>query len=249
MCIRDRFIALLQEGRDMLRSYGFPTQGELNSEQVHAFITPVVSGLYATLGHIILIVALVILGLPELVYWEDKLENRLGQNGTSWREAGAEAATSFQKDMSVMTGIGLFSAALTAVFSWLIGLDFALLWGLLAFIMNFIPVLGAVLALVPPVIVALMQFSDPTQMWVAVAGLSVIQFFMGNVVDPKFQSKFLSMSPVVILLSIAFWSFLWVPAGAFLAVPLTHIFMITCFQFSNTKHIACLLSEGKGTCK
>ncbi len=245
----EQFLALLKEARLILRSYGLPAPQEFNPEHLQSFITPLIGTFYTMMGHVILIVALVILGLPELVFWEDKLENCLGKDGSSWQKAGAEAAASFQRYMTVMTGIGLIAAALTAGFSWIVGLDFALLWGLIAFIMNFIPVLGAVLVLIPPVLIAMMQFSDPAQVWAVVAGIGLIQFFMGNVIDPKFQGKFLSMSPVVILMSIAFWSFLWGPAGAFLAVPLTHIFMVVCYQFTNTKRIACLLSEGRGTCK
>lgn len=161
----------------------------------------------------------------------------------SRREVLENAAGYMKNNYPLMAGIGLVSACLTTGFSWMVGLDFALLWGLLAFIMNFIPVLGAMLVLVPPVMVAIMQFDDPGQLWLVISGLGLIQFFMGNVVDPKFQGKFLSMSPVIILLSIAFWSFLWGAPGAFLAVPLTHIVMVTFQQFPNTQMIACMLSE------
>jgi len=245
----DQFITLLQDLRTILRDFGFPPPREVTPEQVQDLITPLVSTFYTTLGHTVLVVALVILGLPELIYWEDKLENCLGKtSGNRWGKAATDAANSFHKYMTVMTGIGVISAILTTGFAWIVGLDFALLWGLLAFIFNFIPVLGAMLILIPTTFMATMQFGDTSQVWMVFIGMGVIQFFIGNVVDPKFQGKFLSMSPIVILISIAFWSFLWGVPGAFLAVPLTHIFMVTCYQFPNTKKIACLLSEGKGTC-
>jgi predicted PurR-regulated permease PerM len=245
----EQFFFLLQEMSALLRGYGLPAPRELNAEQLQQFFPSLVSTFYATLGHIVLIVALVLLGLPELVFWEDKLKNCLGKtSGGKWRTAASEAAISFQKYMTVMTVIGFVSAILTTSFAWAFGLDFALLWGVLAFIMNFIPVLGAILAVLPPIFVAMMQFTDPADIWVITIGLGSIQFFIGNVIDPKFQGKFLSMSPVVILLSISFWTFLWGAPGAFLAVPLTHIFMVAGFQFPNTKHIACLLSDGKGVC-
>lgn len=245
----EQFLNLLSKVYEILNNYGLPTPQEFDAEQLKNLAGPVVSTFYATLGHVVLVVSLVILGLPELVFWEDKLKNCLGEDGNNWREAATKAATSFQKYLTVMTCIGLVAAGLTSGFALLVGLDFALLWGVLAFVMNFIPVLGAILALVPPVLVAIMQFSDPSQAWFVAVGLGAIQFFMGNVVDPKFQGKFLSMSPVVILMSIAFWSFLWGPVGAFLAVPLTHIFMVVCYQFPNTKPIACMLSEGEGQCE
>ncbi|WP_299377938.1 AI-2E family transporter [uncultured Kiloniella sp.] len=244
-----QFITLLQDFRSVLRDFGFPPPGEVKPEQIQDLITPLITTFYTTLGHTVLVVALVMLGLPELIYWEDKLENCLGKtNGNRWGKAATDAAKSFHKYMTVMTGIGAISTVLTTGFAWITGLDFALLWGLLAFIFNFIPVLGAMLILIPTTFMAIMQFGDTSQVWVILVGMGTIQFFIGNVVDPKFQGKFLSMSPIVILISIAFWSFLWGVPGAFLAVPLTHIFMVTCYQFPNTKKIACLLSEGKGTC-
>jgi len=244
-----QFAALIENFRGFLKTYGLPAPRQLNAEQMQSIATPIIETFYAMLGHVLLIISLVILGLPELVFWDDKLQNCLGKSDSGkWRNAFSEASLSFQKYMSVMTAIGLFAAILTTGFAWVIGLDFALLWGVLAFIMNFIPVLGAILAMIPPIITASMQFSDPTMLWISIGGFTIIQFLMGNVIDPKLQGKFLSMSPLVILMSIAFWSFIWGVPGAFLAVPLTHIMMVTFFQFPNTKHIACLLSEGKGDC-
>lgn len=244
---QDQFVALLGEIRAWLRGMGLPAPRDLNPEQMQAVITPFITTFYTTLGHIGLIVGLVILGLPELVFWEDKLETCLGKSdGSKWRTAAAESARSFQKYMTVMFYIGLFAGALTTAFCWLVGLDFALFWGLLAFIMNFLPIIGAVLSIIPPTAMAAMQFDDPSMIWLVFGGMAAIQFFMGNVIDPKFQGKFLSMSPYVILVSIAFWTLIWGVPGAFLAVPLTHIFMIVFYQFPQLKKWACLLSEGRG---
>ncbi len=243
-----QFDQLLQEVRNWLRGIGLPTPRDLNPDQVQALVTPFVTTFYTTLGHIGLIAGLVLIGLPELVFWEDKLDNCLGKSdGGRWRTTAAEAATSFQKYMTVMVIIGLLAAALTTAFCWMVGLDFALLWGLLAFIMNFLPIIGSVLMLIPPTAMAVMQFNDPSQMWLVFGGMAAIQFFMGNVIDPKFQGKFLSMSPFVILVSIAFWAFIWGLPGAFLAVPLTQIFMIVFYQFPVTRKWACLLAEGRAS--
>ncbi|GJM03546.1 MAG: pheromone autoinducer 2 transporter [Rhodomicrobium sp.] len=243
-----QFTTLLAEITAWLRSMGLPAPRDLNAEQLQAVITPFISTFYSTLGHLGLVVGLVILGLPELVYWEDKLDNCLGKSdGGRWRQAAAESAVSFQKYMTVMFYIGLLAGALTTGFCWAVGLDFALFWGLLAFIMNFLPIIGAALMMIPPTAMAAMQFNDPMMIWIVFGGMLGIQFFMGNIIDPKFQGKFLSMSPYIILVSIAFWTLIWGVPGAFLAVPLTHIFMIVFHQFPQTRKWACLLSEGKGS--
>ncbi|WP_417320053.1 AI-2E family transporter [Emcibacter sp.] len=245
---QEQILALIKQGREFMDDAGLPVPDEVQADQLQGIFAPVMDVFYSSLGHWVLITGLVLLGLPEMVYWEDKLKNCLGErNGNKWLDAAEEAATSFQKYMIVMTLIGFFAAAMTTLFCWAVGLDFALLWGLMAFVMNFIPVLGSMFMLLPPTLMAFLQFTDPDQVLLVFSGMAIIQFIMGNVIDPHFQGKFLSMSPVVILLSIAFWGFLWGVPGAFLAVPLTHIFMITCYQFPSTRAIACLLSEGEGT--
>ncbi len=235
---------LLRYARSLIESYNLPAPDQIQPDQLQSAVSPLVATFYATLGHVALITALVILGLPELVFWEDKLGRCFDQsNGSRWLKAAGQATHSFQKYISVMTLIGLFTGALTTAFCWAVGLDFALLWGLMAFVVNFVPVLGAMVMLIPPTLTAVVQFSDPTQVWLVLGGVGAIQFFTGNIIDPMFQGKSLSMSPVVILISIAFWTLLWGIPGAFLGVPLTHIFMVTCQQFPATQPIACLLSN------
>ena len=240
----DRAIALINTIRTWLARHGLPAPRKIELEQVQGLIGPFVSTFYTTLGHVGLITALVILGLPELVFWQEKLKKCFDEKDIQkWNELITQSVISFQKYMTVTTLTGILAALLTSVFCWLVGLDLALLWGVMAFILNFVPVVGSMLMLLPPTLMAMMQFTDSFSVMVVFWGMGAIQFLMGNIIDPQFQGKCLSMSPVMILISIAFWGIIWGVPGAFLAIPLTHIF-ITALQFQHkTQSIACMLTQ------
>ena len=102
------------------------------------------------------------------------------------------------------------------------GVDFALLWGLLAFLLNYIPTLGMFIATIPPVVVALIQFG-PGSALLVLAGYGVINFTLGNFVEPRIMGRALGLSPLVVFMSMVFWGWLWGPIGALFAVPLTMV--------------------------
>ena len=114
---------------------------------------------------------------------------------------------------------------LTSVAVWLVltiaGVDFALLWGLIAFPLNFIPTVGAIIASLPPLLIATI---DPELSWFAVSfvfiGLGLVNGVIGSVLDPRYVGQKVRLSPLVILSSMLLWALLWGPIGALLAVPL-----------------------------
>lgn len=247
---QDSMLDTIKQISSALRQYGIPVPHDITQAQIDQLVKSSAKSFYEAFGYIILIVSLVILGLPELVYWDDKLEKCLGKSsGGKWQSAASQAAQSFQKYMTVMVAIGLFSGLLTGLFSYAVGLNFALAWAALAFVMNFIPIIGAMIVIIPPALVAYIQFPEFNDFLFVLGGMTVIQFFVGNVVDPIYQGKFLSISPIIILISLAFWSFMWGIPGAFLAVPLTHSIMIACHHFPQTKWLACLFSSNASSCK
>ena len=114
---------------------------------------------------------------------------------------------------------------LTSIAVWLVltiaGVDFALLWGLIAFPLNFIPTVGAIIASLPPLLIATI---DPELSWFAVSfvfiGLGLVNGVIGSVLDPRYVGQKVRLSPLVILSSMLLWALLWGPIGALLAVPL-----------------------------
>lgn len=141
--------------------------------------------------------------------------------------------------VSAATGVLFY---VTAVLS---NLDFPLVWGILAFLLNFIPTIGSIIVTVGAILMALVQFA-PDWNRVVVIGLALvaIQMILGNIIDPKIQGVQLNISPLVILISLALWGYIWGLIGMFLAVPLTSCVQIICASIPSLKPIAIFLSTG-----
>lgn len=148
-----------------------------------------------------------------------------------------------QRYMAVKT----FISALTGFFTWAllryVGVDFANFWGLMAFVLNFIPYVGSLVAIVLPSIIALIQLSDPGATLTTVVGLSIIQLSLGSVLDPRLMGDSLNLSPICIILSLGVWGLIWGVPGMFLSIPLLAMMMITLAQFPRTRPIAILISK------
>ena len=142
--------------------------------------------------------------------------------------------------ISLVTGLCVWGAL-----AWL-GIEFAFTWGLLAFLLNFVPTLGSIVASIPPVLMALVQRAP--DLWPAVATaaiLLVIQMTLGNFIAPKVYGDRLNLSPVVILLFLVFWGWLWGVVGALLAVPIAAAIQIALAQIPALAPLAVLMGSGK----
>ena len=120
----------------------------------------------------------------------------------------------------VSTVFGLIVAAIDTGFLWLVGVPLPLLWGLLAFITNYIPNVGFVIGLVPPALLALLE-GGPQLMIIVIVAYSVINFIIQSIIQPKFVSDAVNLSLTLTFLSLVFWTFVIGPLGAVLAIPLT----------------------------
>lgn len=131
--------------------------------------------------------------------------------------------------------------------SWLImmfmGLEFAAFWAVLILFFNFIPYIGTFLGLLFPVVMALVQFGDSTQVLWLLLALSLVQFVIGYFLEPYVMGNSLNLSPFAILLCLAIWTELLGITGAFLAVPVTAVLAIIFSEFQGTRTIAVLLSK------
>lgn len=148
-----------------------------------------------------------------------------------------------QRWISVKT----FVSALTGILTWAVlcyyNVDFAEFWGLLAFVLNFIPYLGPLTAAVVPAVIALIQFGSVSVFVDVLLGLSVIQMVTGIVFDQKLMGDSLNLSPVVVISFLAMWGMIWGLPGVFLSIPILATVMIALSQFPRTKAIAILLSK------
>jgi predicted PurR-regulated permease PerM len=145
--------------------------------------------------------------------------------------------------LALKTLLSLLLAVSSYVVMRLFGLEFAALWAVLIFFLNFIPYVGSALGVIFPVLMTVVQFGDLGTILTMLALLAALQFGIGNFLDPYVMGNSLNLSPFAILISLAVWSELWGVPGAFLAVPITAILTIVLSEFPGTRPIAVLLSS------
>jgi predicted PurR-regulated permease PerM len=144
--------------------------------------------------------------------------------------------------LAIKTVISLITGALVSIGLMVIGVDFALLLGVIAFLLNYIPSIGSVIAAAPAVLVALVGLELNSILWVISLYLSV-NIIMGNIIEPKYMGKGLGLSVLVIFLSLIFWGFVLGSVGMFLAVPLSMTIKIALDSHPSTSQIGMLLSS------
>ena len=137
---------------------------------------------------------------------------------------------------SALTGI------LTGIIYWVLGLELALIFGTLTFILNFIPTFGSIVAVFLPLPVAFLQYDETTMILLVFILPMIVHMAIGNIVEPKLFGKAFGLHPVTIILALIFWGILWGITGMLLAAPLTAIIRITFDQFETTKPFSLLLS-------
>jgi predicted PurR-regulated permease PerM len=171
---------------------------------------------------------------------------------TRARLIGQEIRHTMEQYLWVQTALSIVSTLLTYVTLLIIGLDNALFWAFVIFVLNFIPTVGSIIATILPTLFAVVQPLSAWPDWmpndsllcavIVFLGVSVWQFLIGNFVAPRMQADSLNLSPLVVLLSLAVWGALWGPAGMFLSAPLTVMVMIVLGQVPGARWIAVLLS-------
>ena len=127
---------------------------------------------------------------------------------------------------------------------WFLGLELAFIFGSLTFLLNFIPVVGSIIAVLLPIPIAVLQFTDMSSVLLIILLPVFFHVVIGNIIEPKIFGDAFGLHPITIILSLIFWGMLWGIIGVLLAAPLTAIIRVTFERFNSTKQIARLL-EGK----
>jgi len=196
----------------------------------------------STLAFWLIALTYLILGLLEVDDFRRKiqaLDNR--EIARVLLEGSAATAGKFRTYMLVRTEMSAVTGVLVGVFAWVTGLRFAVEWGVIAFVLNYIPFIGPFIATLFPTLLAMTQFDS----WQAVLGmfigLNLIQFAIGSYAEPRIAGSVLSISPTVVLFSIFLWTFLWGFFGTFIGVPITLAILTYCEQHRSSRWIADLL--------
>lgn len=225
-----------------------PTLAEqVDPERLLGLVQALFEGIYLGLAFIALTLVFLVLGLLEVSDFEAKLTKAVRpERRDAILAAVARIGGKLQRYMLVRTFVSVLTGLLTWLYALLVGLDLASVWGIVAFVLNYIPMIGSIIAVVPPVIFAVVQFGDWQTTLLVLVGLGAIQFTIGNYLDPRLEGRALAISPLVIILSILFWGLVWGVPGAFIGVPMTIAILTACERMPSLRWIPVLLGMEPG---
>ena len=215
---------------------------------IASLINKVISAFSSIVSNIMQIFLYVLFLLLDQRFFNAKL-NALFPNYETRKKAN-EVLTSISNTIrmyiSITTIISLATGFLVYFICEIFSLQGAVLWGFVAFVLNFIPTIGSIIAVLIPTLFALVQFTELSEVLFLFLSLIIVQFTIGNVIYPRLMGSKLNISQFVVILSLVLWGAMWGTVGMFLSVPMMMILLIILSQFENTKGLAILISgDGK----
>ena len=219
----------------------------LNAISLADLVAGVVSFLGTLLGsfsNVILVILLVVFLLIEAFSAPQKLAAEI-LAGNEYLQRFFHVSDTLRKYFQLTTVVALFTGVVDTIFFLIMGVDFAILWGIVAFLCSYIPTLGFWLAAIPPTILALLEFG-PGQALIVFLGVVLINGFAENVIKPKYMGEGIDLSPFMIIFSVIFWAALLGPIGAILGVPVSLLFKELIFEADDqNRWIAKMMSAAK----
>lgn len=217
----------------------------INSIDFGSVATQLLNGIGGFVKGFILVVIYVIFLLLEEKFFMRKLDQlRLSPERKRKLKVILEHINSSAKTYII---VKTFTSVLTGILSYIVfiavGIDFALFWAFLIFLLNYIPTFGSIIATTFPSLLALVQFEGITPFLIILLVVVAIQLVVGSFMEPRMMGNSLNISPLIVLLSLTLWGIIWGPVGMLLCVPITIIMIIIFAQFPSTRPIAVLLSK------
>jgi predicted PurR-regulated permease PerM len=221
-----------------------PLESMLADIDLRSLITRLASALTGVAGDLGMIIVYVIFLLLEHRTFGRKIDAiaRTEEGRDNLRRSVTEISEDIDTYMRIKTWLSILTGALSYVVLVIVGVDFAEFWAILIFLLNYIPTIGSILGVAFPALLMLFQFSSYPLIVVVTLILLLIQVVVGNVLEPRMMGKSLNISALVIILSLALWSYIWGVIGMFLCVPIMVIVNIILAKFEGTRPIAILLS-------
>ncbi|MEX1048308.1 MAG: AI-2E family transporter [Akkermansiaceae bacterium] len=192
---------------------------DIRFERIWDFSTGLLGHVVGFFGTSLIVLILTVFMLSEARMFGRRLEAISQAQGPNI-ERMLSATRDIQRFLAIKTAISLVTGFLAGLLCWAAGLDFYVLWGILAFAFNYIPVVGSLIAGVPPMILALLVAGLPNALLVA-GGYLLINNFLGNFIEPMLVGRRFGISTLLVVISVLFWGWVWGPLGMLLAVPLT----------------------------
>lgn len=198
---------------------------ELEPGTVIQTVGNTLNGLLVGLGNVTLMMVTLVFILLEGSGFSRKIERAVDDPAEALQR-WALAVRNVQRYLVVKTAISAVTGLGVYLWASFLGVDFAVLWGIIAFLLNYIPAIGSIVAAVPAVLVCTVQLGVGYAAALA-AGYIVLNVLLGNLLEPVLQGRRLGLSPLVVFVSLVFWGWLWGPLGMLLSVPLTMALKLT----------------------
>jgi len=147
--------------------------------------------------------------------------------------------------IKVKTIVSLMTGVSVGIICWSFGIQYSMVWGLLAFVLNYIPYIGSLIAIVPPLLIGAVTLNSAGLTFLLFVLMEGVQLIMGNVIEPRMMGKSLSINVVTVLFGFVFWAFMWDIAGMLLAVPLTFLVKVTLEHISGADILVRLMEDKK----
>ena len=243
---QERLAIVKQEFLDWLQMNGIGINRGVNHEgfdaaRIFGFANSIVSGMGGMFGDVFLILLTVILLLVEFPTLPAKFSTLPGDNQARVLRAN-RISREVRHYLAIKIWTSFITGGLVALLMFVLEVDFALMWGLLAFLLNFVPNIGSIIAAIPAVLLALVQLG----IWPAVyasLGYLAINSIVGNILEPRWMGRGLGLSTLVVFISMVFWGWVLGPIGMVFSVPLTMIAKIYLECDERTRWMAVMLGN------
>jgi predicted PurR-regulated permease PerM len=198
------------------------------------------------LKNAVLVVLFLAFLLAEAKHFKEKLETAFGQRSDQLKRMGHDLAAQVTRYLAAKFVISLANGLLFAIAFHLVGLEFAVVWGVIQFVLNFIPTLGSIVAGVTMFLFALIQFwPEPGPVILILAIILGGNVVIGNILDPKIIGEHMGISPLVVLISLLVWGWIWGFVGMIVAVPMMVIIKIVCENIPILEPVSILMGSRK----
>ncbi len=219
-----------------------PDIGQLiNPGRAMSLAATLLNALRGVLTNTFLILFTMVFILLEVSSVETKVLAAFGRDANSFERAGV-FLRNLGRYLGIKTIVSMVTGLIVGLMTWMIGLDFPLLWGMLAFILNYIPTIGSIIAAVPATLLALIQLGPAAATSTAIGFLAINTVF-GNIIEPRLMGYGVGISPLIVFTGLIFWGWVFGPVGMLLSVPLTMALKLALESDERTLWIAILIGS------
>lgn len=237
------FMTALSVPTEAIKNFNWLELLRDNAKNISAFVIAFASKFVMTFVFLMFM-------MLEAPFLEAKINRAFGKSSKRVKNILETISEQVSRYLGTLTLISLATGICAWFVLTILDVRLAAGWGVLTFLLNFIPTVGSIIATIPPVVMAMIQFSPGFfKPFLVLVSLTAIQVTIGNIITPKVVGDRLGVSPVVILLSLLLWGMIWGIPGALLSVPIVSIIKIVCENFPSLRSIAILIGSGEAVMK